>query len=90
MAEPIEEWVCDVDGVPVTLNRREVLVHTDTLPPNTPDHTIFAVKRYERESRVPEFITVKDAARDMLAHHVVGHPESECKFAQNLREALDR
>lgn len=88
------DFVCLDDGVPVVKNKLDRWFHVDAIPQEMDFHepvvgTLDAFRRAYAETS-SSFIPLKDAARDMLNHHVVGHPESECRFAQNLREAVNR
>lgn len=85
------EWVCSSDGVPVVQNRTGRWFHVDSLPESAEPHDPLAlsVKAWmEQQRAVPAFVSLRDAATDMLTHHVTGHPESQCPFAKQLREAL--
>lgn len=80
--------VCAIDGVPVGKSRSGLLVHLDELPENAEPHDAVPVTREQWASGQSPRAVLRQAAQDMLVHHVGGHPEADCQFAQNLREAI--
>lgn len=80
---------CDICGVEVAESRSGKLVHVDAIPKGYEDHEVeIVVPAEELRARQLAASDLKGAAQDMLAHHITGHPEADCAFAQNLRRAL--
>ena len=80
--------VCGLCGVPIAQSRSGRWVHTDALPEKTPEHDAEPMEEKQFHSNVAEFMSLHDAAVDMLAHHGQLHPESDCEWALRLRRAL--
>lgn len=89
----VEPFVCSRCGVACVQNRHSRWFHIDGYPVDMPTHdpepvALADYRRREQESQ--GFVTLRQAASDMLTHHVAGHPEGQCLFAQQLRETLSR
>jgi hypothetical protein len=81
--------VCGTCGVEIAEARNGHLVHIDNIPRGFDIfHEVTALPEEEWRT-LRGRPSLKGAAEDMLVHHVTGHPESDCAFAQNLRRALD-
>lgn len=87
----MSDLVCATDGVPVTANRLQRLVHLGELPKGTdPDHEIRAVAPAEFASGAGAKLDIRAAVEDMLAHHATLHPVSDCEWARVLARAAVR
>lgn len=86
------EFVCEECGISCVKNRLDRWFHTDSIPANIDFHdpVVITISAWRQKQATPGFVSLADAARDMLTHHVAGHPESSCAFAKQLREALSR
>lgn len=80
--------VCFTCGVEVALAKSGRWVHTDAIPPTSSDHDAQPVTSAEFAVADSSFVTLRQAAADMLVHHSSGHPKADCVFAQNLEKAL--
>jgi hypothetical protein len=76
--------LCGVCGVTVAEARNGRVIHLDAIPKGYPPHDVEPVDAAPVDSAT----RLRGAAEDMLIHHISGHPESDCAFAQNLRRAL--
>lgn len=81
--------VCKVDGVAVAESRAGRLVHLDELPAGVdPDHEIELVELSALEAEELARTNLHTLAAELIAHHVVMHPMSDCAFASKLAVAL--
>lgn len=80
--------VCAACGVEVVAARNGRTVHTDAIPRGYAEHDAVATSS-EDWAAARAKPSLRSAAVDMLMHHVTGHPESDCAFARNLRDALE-
>ena len=78
--------ICTVCSVSVARNRLGKWVHTDDIPKNFEPHDAIGG---EVAATRDDFVSLRQAATDMLHHHTAGHPEGQCAFAQQLRVALE-
>lgn len=81
--------VCATCGAATGESRSGRTVHIEGIPKGYPEHDVEAtVTAQEWQTQSFAATDLKGAAQDMLAHHITGHPEADCAFAQNLRRAL--
>ena len=82
--------VCAVDGVDIATNYAGVWVHTDGLPKGVdPDHIVEPIRRDQWDARSEARADLRLAAEEMVAHHAMVHPLSDCEWAQKLMDALE-
>lgn len=85
----IQDAVCAVDGIPVGMSRGGKLVHLDELDPDVEPHdvqTTVSSEMYTLAMMRQNDLAVR--AAEMLQHHGVIHPASDCEFSQRLEAAL--
>lgn len=81
--------VCLVDGVEVAENRARRLVHLGDLPGGVdPDHDIVLADPAALEAEELARQDVHTLAMELVAHHTVMHPMSDCPFSMKLAAAL--
>jgi RNA polymerase subunit RPABC4/transcription elongation factor Spt4 len=80
--------ICRICQVPCTENWRGVYVHTDEVPKNIEPHAADPIAKRDYVESTGGFISIRDAAQDMLDHHNSLHPEAGCQWAKNLKDAL--
>lgn len=81
--------VCVLDGVPVGLSRSGRFVHLDEVPMDVEPHevkeVVVATLWVEETARQNNLAMI---AAEMLQHHGVIHPASDCEFSRRLEAAL--
>lgn len=81
--------VCATDGVAIAQNKLGRWVHLDELPQGTnPDHEIVEAELAALEAAERERQNIHTLAAELIQHHVVLHPMSDCAFATKLAQAL--
>lgn len=81
--------VCARDGVVVVESRRSGWLHTDDIPKGHEPHDVDEVtSREEWEAGQARRTNLHGLAAELIEHHTVAHPFSDCEFSQRLAEAL--
>lgn len=82
--------VCKACGVPLAHSERlGRWLHTDSIPPGVdPAHEPEPVEEAEFEATERDRQDLHTLAAELIAHHTVMHPMSECPFATKLAQAL--
>lgn len=81
--------VCRLDGVELVQSRSGLWFHTDAIPQGVdPDHDTIPVDQDLYTATVEARADIKRAVEELILHHAVSHPLSDCQFAQRAIAAL--
>lgn len=86
--DAVRDLVCGSCGTQAGTSRTGKLVHTDWVPDGADEHAVEAlVTREAWDSAHDPLQQLRIVSLELVQHHSIVHPASDCVFAQRVAEA---